>query len=101
MRALHNNFNSTHEENVSLSTFYSYKPYYVCKPTEKKKESCMYIDSLNPHQLLKSINRYRKSINRYRKSIGLPEYESLTTFINEIKANGEMLNLFPETKAEK
>ena len=30
----------------------------------------------------------------YRKSIGVPEYESLTTFINEIKANGEMLNLF-------
>ena len=37
----------------------------------------------------------------YRKSIGLPEYESLTTYINEIKANGEMLDLFPETKAEK
>ena len=94
LRALHNKFNSTHEENVSLSTFYSYKPYYVCKPTEKEKESCMCIDCLNPHQLLKSINMYRKSI-------GLPEYESLTTYINEIKANGEMLDLFPETKAEK
>ena len=94
MRALHNKFNSTHEENVSLSTFYSYKPYYVCKLTEKEKESCMCIDCLNPHQLLKSINMYRKST-------GLPEYESLTTYVNEIKANGEMLDLFPETKAEK
>ena len=37
----------------------------------------------------------------YRKSIGLPEHESLTTYINEIKANGKMLDLFPETKAEK
>ena len=37
----------------------------------------------------------------YRQSIGLPEYESLTTYIKEIKANGEMLDLFPETKAEK
>ena len=35
----------------------------------------------------------------YRKSIGLPECESLTTYINKIKA--EMLDLFPETKAEK
>ena len=37
----------------------------------------------------------------YRKSIDLPEYESLTTYINEIKANGEMLDLFPETRTEK
>ena len=48
----------------------------------------MCIDCLNPHQLLKSINMYRKSI-------GLPEYESLTTCINEIKANGEMLASIP------
>ena len=93
LRALHNKFNCTHEENVSSSTFYSYKPHYVCKPTEKEKELCLCIDCLNPHQLLKSINMYQKSV-------GLPEYESLTTYVNEIKANGEMLDLFPETKAE-
>ena len=37
----------------------------------------------------------------YRKLIVLPEYESLATYINEIKANGEMLDLFLEAKAEK
>ena len=46
MRALHRKFNATQAENVSFSAFYTYKPYYVSKPTEKEKESCMCIDCL-------------------------------------------------------
>ena len=38
--------------------FYSYKPFYVSKPTEKEKESCLCIDCLNPHLVLKSIKNF-------------------------------------------
>ena len=63
LRALHWKLNATQAENVSFSAFYSYKPYYVIKPTEKEKELCMCIDCLKPHLLLNSINTYRKSTN--------------------------------------
>ena len=81
-------------ENVSFSAFYTYKPYYMSKPTEKEKESCLCIDCLNPHLLLKSINVYRKSID-------LQEYQSLTTYLNELKVDGHNDELFPETNGEK
>ena len=54
----------------------------------------MCIDCLNPHLLLKLINTYRKSIN-------LHEYQSLTTYVNELKVDGDNYVLFPETKGEK
>ena len=37
LRALHEKFNATRIEGVSWSVFYSYKHFYVSKPTEKKK----------------------------------------------------------------
>ena len=92
--ALHRTFNSTQAENVLFSAFYTYKPYYVSKPTEKEKEACMCIDCLNPHLLLKSINAYRKSIN-------LHEYQSSTTYLNELKVDSDNYDLFPETKVKK
>ena len=54
----------------------------------------MCINCLNPHLLLKSINTYRKSIN-------LHEYQSLTTYVNELKVDGDNYDLFPETKSAK
>ena len=92
--ALHRNFNATQADNVLFSAFYTYKPYYVGKPTEKEKKSCMCIDCLNRHLLLKSINTYRKSIH-------LHEYQSLTTYINELKVDGDNYDLFLETKRKK
>ena len=37
LRALHRKFNATQAENVSSKAFYTYKPYYVSKPTAKRK----------------------------------------------------------------
>ena len=81
-------------DNVSFSALYTYKPYYVSKLTEKDEESRMWISCLNPHLLLKLINTYCKSIN-------LDEYQSLTTYVNELKVDGENYVLLPETKGEK
>ena len=82
------------KENVSSSAFCTSKSYYVSKPTEAEKESCMCIDCLNPQLLLNSINTYRKSIS-------LHEYQSLTTYVNELKVDGDNYDLFRETKSEK
>ena len=90
LRNLHERFNTTQNENVSLSVFYNYKPYYLSKPTEKEKTSCLCIDYLNPHFLLKPINNYRQSRN-------LIVYQSLSMYLNENKSDDD---LFPETKEE-
>ena len=90
LRNLHERCNTTQNENVSLSVFYSYKPYYLSKPTEKEKTSCLCIYCLNPHLLLKPINNYRKSRN-------LNVYQSLSMYLNENKSDDD---LFPETKEE-
>ena len=90
LRNLHERFNTTQNENVSLSVFYSYKPYYCSTPTEKEKTSCLCIDCLNPHLLPKPINNYRKSRN-------LNAYQSLSMYLNENKNDDD---LFPETKEE-
>ena len=37
LRALYEKFNATRIEGVSLSVLYSYKSFYVSKPTEKEK----------------------------------------------------------------
>ena len=81
LRALHRRFNAAQVENVSFSAFYICKPYSMSKPTEKEKESCICIDCLNLHLHLKSIN--------------LHDYQSLTTYINEL--DGDNYDLFPET----
>ena len=90
LRNLHERFNTTQNENVSLSVFYSYKPYYLSKPTEKEKTSCLCIDCLNPHLLFNPINNYQKSRN-------LNVYQSLSMYLNENKSDDD---LFPETKEE-
>ena len=90
MRALLRKFNAMQAENVSFSAFYTYKPYFGNKTTEKEKESCMCIDCLNTYLLLKLINTYRKSVN-------LHEYQSLT-YVDELKIDGDNYDLFPETK---
>ena len=90
LRNSHERFNTTQNENVSLSVFYSYKPYYLSKPTEKEKTSCLCIDCLNPHLPPEPINNYRKSRN-------LNVYQSLSMYLNENKNDND---LFPETKEE-
>ena len=91
LKNLHERFNTTQNENVSLSVFCSYKPYCLSKPTEKEKTSCLCIDCLNHHLLLKPINNYRKSRN-------LNVYQSLSMYRNKNKSDDD---LFPETKKEK
>ena len=93
-RALHIKLNATQAKNVLFSAFYAYKPCYVSKPTEKEKESCMCIDCLNPHLLLKLINTYWKSTS-------LPEYQLLTTHANELNVDGNNYDLFPDKKDKK
>ena len=61
--AYHRKIKATQEEIVLFNAFYTCKPYYVSKRTEKEKKMCMCIDCLNPHLLLKLINTYLKSIN--------------------------------------
>ena len=56
---LHEKFNATRIEGFSLSVFYSNRPFYVSKPIEKEKESCLCIDCLNLHLVLKSISKSR------------------------------------------
>ena len=75
--------NTTQNQNVSLSVFYSYKPYHLSKPTEKEKTSCLCVDCLNPHLLLKPINNYRKSRN-------LNVYQSLSRYLNENKSDDDL-----------
>ena len=93
-RALHIKLNATQAKNVLFSAFYAYKPCYVSKPTEKEKESCMCINCLNPHLLLKLINTYWKSTS-------LPEYQLLTTHANELNVDGNIYDLFPDKKDKK
>ena len=79
---------------VSFSTFYTYRLNYVSKLIAKEKELCMCNDCLNPHLLLNLINAYQKSINLYN-------YQSLTSYVNKLKVDGNNYDLFPETKGEK
>lgn len=66
---------------VSMSLFFIYKTYCCVRPTEKEKLSCLCINCLNPHLLLRSINNYQKSKV-------LPSHDSLTEYINRLE-NGE------------
>ena len=95
LRAIPEKVNAARIEGVSLSVFYSYKVFYVSKTTEKEKESCLCIDCLNPHLFLKSINKFRKSVDMH-------EYQSLTTYLDELSNIGKYDNdLFPERKNDK
>ena len=75
--------------------FYSYKPFYVSKPTEREKESCLCIDCLNPYLVLKSINKFRKSVDVH-------EYQFLTTYLDELSnIDKDDNSLFPERENDK
>ena len=80
IRTLNKRFNETEEHSVSLSQFFKYKPFYVLKPTEKEKQSCLCIYCLNPHVILKAINTFRGKCK-------LPPHNSLTDYLNELDAN--------------
>ena len=83
-------------EELSLSEFNSYKPFYVSKPTEKEKETCLCIDWLNLHLFLKSTNKFWKSVDVKH------EYQSLTTHLEELSNIGKDDNsLFSEKKIKK
>ena len=78
IRKLHNEFSSKHVP-VSLTTFFDFKPFYCVVPSEKEKPSCVCINCQNPNLLLKAVNRYRTSKN-------LNPHESLTKYLEKLKA---------------
>ena len=90
IRKLHEEFNETKSAKVSLSVFYNLKPFYCLPPSEKEKQSCLCINCLNPHVLLKSINGYRSSKK-------LAPHKSLIAYLKQMKAGDK----FDEMSAEK
>ena len=95
LRALHEKFNVTRIEGVSFSVFYSYEPFYVSKNTGKEKESCLCIDCLNPHLVLKSIKKFQNSVEVH-------EYQFLTTYLEELSnIDKDDNSLFPERENDK
>ena len=79
IRKLHQQFNATQSILVSFSCFYSFRPFYCLRPSEKEKQSCLRIYCLNPHVVLKSINGYRLSQK-------LTPHQSLTFYLKQLKA---------------
>ena len=79
IRTLHNEFSSKHVL-VSSTTFFNFKPFYCIVPSEKGKQSFVCINCQNPHLLLQAVNRYRTSKN-------LIPHESLTKYLEKLKAN--------------
>ena len=90
VRKLHQRFNELQETPVSLTTFYNMKPFYCLKPSEKEKQSCLCINCLNPHVILKSINCYRLTKK-------LTPHDSLTTYLNKMSSG----KTFEEMKEKK
>ena len=67
-----------------------YESFYCLKPSEKEKQSCLCINCLNSHVILKSINCYRLTKK-------LTPHDSLTTYFNKM-SSGKTLE---EMKIEK
>ena len=88
IRKLKNDFSSKHVP-VSLTTFFKFKPFYCILPSEKEKQSCVCINCQNLHLLLKAVNRYRTSKN-------LNPHESLTKYLEKLKANEQFDELTEE-----
>lgn len=84
VRKLHQRFNESCHNSVALSTFFNLKPFYCFQPSEKEKQSCLCINCLNPHVVLKSINLYRISQK-------LAPHDSLTCYLNKLQS-GEKFN---------
>ena len=89
-RKLHQRFNESQETSVSLNTFYNMKPFCCLKPSEKEKQSCLCINCLNSHVILKSINCYRLTKK-------LTPHDSLTTYFNKMSSG----KTFEEMKIKK
>ena len=89
-RKLHQRFNESQETSVSLNTFYNMKPFCCLKPSEKEKQSCLCINCLNPHVILKAINCCWLT-----KKFTLQD--SLTTYINKMRT-GKTLEEMKEKK---
>ena len=67
----------------------------MSKPTEKEKESCLCIDCLNPHLVLKSIIKFRKSVDVH-------EYQPLITYLDELSnIDKDNNSLSPEKENDK
>ena len=88
IRKLHNEFSSKHVP-VSLTTFFNFKPFYSIVPSEKEKQSCVCTNCQNLHLLLQDINRYRASKN-------LTTHESLTKYLEKLKADEQFDELTEE-----
>ena len=84
IRKLHDQYNETAADKISLLVFYGLKPFYCTRPSEKEKQSCLRISCL---VLLKLINIYRSSMK-------LTPHKSLTAYPKQLKA-GEK---FDETR---
>lgn len=87
-------------DKISLLVFYSLKTFYCMPPSEKKNQSCLWINwftcklILKPHVLLKSINGYRSSMK-------LAPHKSLTAYLKQMKTGekfDEMRNAWKEGK---
>ena len=85
IRKLHNEFSSKHVP-VSLTAFLNFKPFYCVVPSEKEKQSCVCINCQNLHLLLKAVNRYLTSRN-------LNLHESLTKYLENLKASEQFNEL--------
>ena len=88
IRKLRNEFSSKHVP-VSLTTFFNFKPFLCIVPSEKEKQSCVCINCQNPHLLWQAINRYRASKN-------LTTHESLTKYLEKLKADEQFDELTEE-----
>ena len=60
-KTLHKRFNEDQEHPILLTAFFKYKPFYVLKPSENEKQSCLCIYCVNPNVILKSIDTFRIS----------------------------------------
>ena len=88
VRILQKCFNEDQEHPISLTAFFKYKPFYVLKPSEKEKQSCLCIYCLNRHVILKAINTFRISHK-------LAPRDSLTGYLKELETD----NTFDEIDA--
>ena len=52
IRKLLKEFNNARDSPKSLTTFFTYKPFYYVLPSEKENQSCVCINCQNPHLLL-------------------------------------------------
>ena len=61
LRDLHKKFIAKYHY-ISLTMFYQLKPFYICVPTDREKESCLCIDCLNMHNLLNVLHQHRPDV---------------------------------------